>query len=372
MNHKVHQTAYVSHRCLRTDRWLQEYRNRTGKLFARGIPDGTQRVKIAVLDTGIDSTHPSIKETWRRCSLRKDGSPLLDRGYVDFHFDSRDEMVPEDTHGHGTHVAGIILDLAPDAELHVARVFRSDTIGGENDRGVFNRIAKVRGFCDQHPLAVRQKRLIMRQAIRYATDEWDVDIISMSFGFEKKHPKIYEAIKYAFNKDVVMLAAASNDGKNPVLPIAYPARQLGMVICINSADASGNKSRYNPPAEASCDNFSILGENVSSTWPSGSSQYPNTQGDGGNRKRLSGTSVATPIAASVAILIMQYKRLYTDQIQGHRDLESYSGIRQIFARMTLDKSSKGGSFDYIRPWAVLDFETSNMISGTFTGELKKL
>ena len=201
----------------------------------------------------------------------------------------------------------------------------------------------------------------------------------MSFGFRSYSSEIHKAMNDAYAKGVVMVAAASNNGTNDLVPLAFPARQLGIVICMNAADYWGNKSNFNPPPATYRDNFSILGENVESTWPTniaGDFQSHTDSAKPGPWKRLSGTSVATPIAASVAASIIQFKNLHLSKIAGHSHVESFNGIRQIFARMTLDKSYQTqGGFDNIRPWEVLDYNnwrSEDNISGKISEELRKI
>lgn len=86
----------------------------------------------------------------------------------------------------------------------------------------------------------------------------------MSFGFPQRYRSIERAIERASIKDVVMFAAASNGSANR--NIAFPASS-SRVICINSADGFGARSRYNPPSLSTSHNFAVLGEAVSSAWP---------------------------------------------------------------------------------------------------------
>jgi hypothetical protein len=74
--------------------------------YPRRIP----AVKIAVLDTSIDSRHPFIS-----VALKTKRIPVA-RSFV------KNNKSPEDSFGHGTHVANLLLDVAPDAELYVAKV----------------------------------------------------------------------------------------------------------------------------------------------------------------------------------------------------------------------------------------------------------
>lgn len=64
----------------------------------------------------------------------------------------------------------------------------------------------------------------------------------------------------------------------------------------------------------------------------------------------SGSSVATPIAAAVAALIMQFGM--TQGIERQSKLKSYLGIREVFRQMA-GRRTAGGFWD-VRPWHVLD------------------
>jgi hypothetical protein len=333
-----------------TASWLKDFHSKTSALFKDSQLNNIARTKIAVLDTGIDATHPYISARWKRPSVSKSGKLLVDQGYVDFLPESKAGKGPIDTFGHGTHVAGIILQLAPGAELHIARVFEGGSFDANTDKDAPKRVAK---------------------AIRYAANEWGVNIISMSFGFETWNRDIYDAVVDAYKTGAVVFAAASNDGNRKAVPIAYPARELGLVFCINSATSMGRISGFNPPPEANRDNFSILGENVLSTWPEGLMTrvdiVRNPTKQDGTWKCASGTSVATPIAAAVAASIMQFKRMYQGNIKGHRKLETFGGIRQIFKSM----STPLEGFDNILPWKILDVGNFKQISWIYEIELNK-
>ena len=96
----------------------------------------------------------------------------------------------------------------------------------------------------------------------HAADEWGVDIITMSLGFEHHIPEIEAAINHASSKNIIMFASASNDGSNKY--VAFPAREWDRVICIYSTDGNGIPSGFNPPLLDSSKNFSTLGEAVES------------------------------------------------------------------------------------------------------------
>jgi subtilisin family serine protease len=73
----------------------------------------TRPVKIAVLDTGLDLGHPFIQGAKRIKEARN---------FVDHHSSMAD------THGHGTHVAALLLKVAPYAQIYVAKVATAENI----------------------------------------------------------------------------------------------------------------------------------------------------------------------------------------------------------------------------------------------------
>jgi subtilisin family serine protease len=117
----------MSSRSTGADAWIAElkstvhtYIDRPSK-YPRRIP----AVKIAALDTGIDLKHPFIN-----------GALKSKRIQVARSFVNNDDS-PEDSFGHGTHVTKLILDVAPDAELYIAKVAKEGNIPPDHN------IAKV-------------------------------------------------------------------------------------------------------------------------------------------------------------------------------------------------------------------------------------
>lgn len=76
-----------------------------------GDEPSTAPVRIAVLDTGLDKSHPDFEAQEGRI-----------QGEKSFISDCRREDDVFDRCGHGTHVAGLLLDFAPDAELYIAKI----------------------------------------------------------------------------------------------------------------------------------------------------------------------------------------------------------------------------------------------------------
>lgn len=284
------------------DEWFRLLEEHTQALLEPYRKDRMRRVKIAILDTGIDRTHPRIEAQWNK--RVKDAKSWIDG-----------EGGDRDTCGHGTHNTSLLMKVAPEALIYVARVVK-DYSGSLNDENV-------------------------AKAIVHATDEWKVDIITMSFGYPRRYTHIERAINLASNKDILMLAAAANSGANR--KIAFPASS-SRVICINSADGRGARSRYNPPPHPTSHNFSVLGEAVPSAWPRGLNDSP--------EKRNSGTSTSTPIAAAIAALILEFAKQPNLHISHHARLNSLESMKEIFARMSEEKDG----YRFLVPWKLLDEE----------------
>lgn len=161
----------------------------------------------------------------------------------------------------------------------------------------------------------------------------------MSFGFPRRYTNIERAIDRASNKDIILFAAASNSGANR--NIAFPASS-SRVICINSADGGGARSRFNPPPQSTSHNFSVLGEAVSSAWPTGLGE--------GAEKRRTGTSTSTPIAAAIAALVLEFAKQPQLHISHNARLKTLEGMREIFLNMSEEKDG----YSFLVPWKILD------------------
>jgi hypothetical protein len=171
----------------------------------------------------------------------------------------------------------------------------------------------------------------------------------MSFGIRVSHELMSTAVSNALmfnaNKEPTLLfAAASNDGGNRGR--AYPARD-SKVFCIHSTDGNGNPSGFNPTASTGDSNFSLLGEHVTSHWPAG------IRGHNQGVRVMSGTSVATPIAAGLAASILAFIRQQDQHVASESErlgtwLKQYESMAAVFKSMI---NGRRGGYDYITPQA---------------------
>ncbi|GAO19176.1 hypothetical protein UVI_02014640 [Ustilaginoidea virens] len=294
--------------------------------------DWSGPVKIAILDTGIDLDHEDFQRPARRRSKigkaavrRLPEQPQRERikAWKNFVGKPGEEADVTDTIGHGTHIAGIVLAIAPRAELYVAKVS-----SGEDQ----SRAKKNADDSGESP-----RRTSGRPVQEWAIDQ-GVDIINLSLGFP--HESSYELTKTleeANYKDIIVLAAAANHGNREA--ISWPARDRDLSLCVTSGDEYNNLSRFAPGASKDLPVFITHGEHVSSQWPTNL---------GGGFRSMSGTSVSTPIAAGMTAMILAFlnttsawspeqKRQWLDR-STERRLRGTRGMGRLLAHICRDRS----------------------------------
>lgn len=106
---KIWLTKCPSHTA--TDSWIEQF----SRLRDSCISDESVRLKVAILDTGIDLGHPLL--------LAHQGRVKDCKSWVDTQAD-------QDTAGHGTHIASVILDLTTNVDLYIAKVTESNLLKG--------------------------------------------------------------------------------------------------------------------------------------------------------------------------------------------------------------------------------------------------
>ncbi len=219
---------------------------------------GQTTVVIAVLDTGVDLTHPDLKN-----KLTSPGRDLVN-----------DDLDASDDHWHGTHIAGIA--------------------GAETNNGFG--VAGVAWNCKILPVKVLDKTGVGTASqivlgIIWAADN-GANVINMSFGSNDSAEALKDALKYAYGKKVVCVASAGNDGKD----VDYPAAYDDYVLAVGATDYKDEWMAYSSPGTEV--DVAAPGESILSlvpTWSVAADDFP--------YRFRSGTSMAVPHVAGLAALI---------------------------------------------------------------------
>ena len=108
------------------------------------------KVKVAILDTGIDHSHPTIAALKTRKAL-KESDDCYKCFVVGDHYGKTTKEATQDKNGHGTHIAALLARVAPRAQIYIAKVADTTTIPLEN------RIAEVSSTFSLHSITDSRK-----------------------------------------------------------------------------------------------------------------------------------------------------------------------------------------------------------------------
>lgn len=215
-------------------------------------------VTVAVIDTGFDTDHPMIeRQLLPGLDLIDGDTDVSDQ--LNGHDDDGDGQVDE-AYGHGTFVAGIVAQIAPDASILPLRVLDADGVG------------QVYAVVEAIDVAI----------------ELDADVINLSFGMRTKVKAIEEAIKRAKEAGIVVVAAAGNEGSKDK---QYPAAGKD-VLSVAAFDRStqtvaqfGSRGKWVDVSAPGVDLVSAKAGGGTGTW--------------------SGSSLAAPVVAGQVALIYE-------------------------------------------------------------------
>jgi len=209
-------------------------------------------IKVAVLDSGIDYNHVDLNDN-----------------YVVGGFDYvNNDSDPFDDYWHGTHVAGAVaaekngvgvVGTGPEISVYAVKVLDSNGFGFYSD---------------------------IIAGIQWSSD--NVDIASMSFGGTSGSQALQDAVTQAYNKGLLMVAAAGNKGGggNSIL---FPAK-YSEVIAVGATYPNDNRASFS--STGSQLELMAPGDDIRSTYPGDLYVY------------ASGTSMATPHVSGSAALVM--------------------------------------------------------------------
>jgi type VII secretion-associated serine protease mycosin len=214
-------------------------------------------VTVAVLDSGVDATHPDLV-----------GQVLPGTDLVDGTTGGRSDPV-----GHGTTVAALIAGR------------------GDDTRGVEGLAPKAKIL----PVRVLDKQnryddaMTVANGVRWAVDH-GATVLNLSLGGTGSSEALGEALDYALDKDVVVVACTGNATPQAPTQVWYPAREPGVIAVAGlSRDDTGNplwpSSLTGPQTVLAAPAADLLGARPGGYW------------------RVQGTSFASPLVAASAALI---------------------------------------------------------------------
>jgi type VII secretion-associated serine protease mycosin len=249
------------------------------------VTKGNPKIVIAVIDSGINPNHPEF-------------SGRLVEGY-DFINGDPD---PTDDHGHGTHVAGIAaaglnglgtVGSCPQCKIMAIKVLN------QRNGGTWSSVSK---------------------GILYAVDH-GARVINLSLGATISSSTLEAAVQYAYEHDVIVVAAAGNMGANfEFFPAALPH-----VFAVSGTDRNDQRwivSSYGNYVDVSAPAVSIY---------SAYNDLAHTTG----YAYMSGTSMASPFVAGLAGLVLSRKpQLHADQ------------VTELIEQTTTDLGAKGKDVYY--------------------------
>ena len=293
---------------------------------------GSRNVRVAVLDTGIDYSHPELADFVDKASS------------YNFINNNPDAM---DYNSHGTHVAGIIsargdndngtAGVMWESELMAVKVL--DDNGSGSEWSLAQGILYAAGLLDNQP----------RQT---------ADIINLSLGMSDPNhiPKTLEkAIERAAAEGIVIVAASGNSGSREVIyPAAFPD-----VIAVGALEDNGSDA----PEVTSYSNY---GPEIDVVAP-GSLIYStfSTQQGGGSLGYMSGTSMAAPhVSGLVGLMLSEGVRASNirsllqetaiklgnadfNESYGHGMIDTYKSVHQANKINIILGNKNGDSFDII-------------------------
>lgn len=252
-------------------------------------------VRVGIIDTGIDRTHPDLKDNIA------EACGVLDCNNID------------DDNGHGTHVAGIVaaadnrigvIGAAPRAKLYPVKAFDS------KGRGQISNIV---------------------DALQKCVDN-NVQVINMSFGFDKRSRALERAISEVNSRGIILVAAAGNSGGTNT--VMHPARQPE-VIAVAASDYKDKVAAFSSNGPEV--DIIAPGVDIDSTYLKG------------GYKTLSGTSMASPhVTGSIALMLgaganpKEIRTVLTQTAEdlGHPKEKQGSGLPQVPVAISKTKNAR--------------------------------
>lgn len=276
-----------------------------------------KNITIAVIDTGVDIKHKDLQnfiwinegETGKDLQgdnretngIDDDGNGFIDDVHGWNFVDNNNDV--SDSHGHGTHISGIIKKefqrhhtkstLTPSARLMILKYYSLKSKDSEN---IIN----------------------TAKAIEYAV-KMNAQIINYSGGGSSPYLKEFQAIENASKKDILFIAAAGNNNENTDDKKYYPANySINNIISVAATDNEGELVSFSNYGSDTVD-IAAPGKLIYSTLPNNSHGF------------MSGTSQATAFITGAAAGLLAKKQI----------INSKEVLSDLLAGCKFNKSLKG-------------------------------
>lgn len=254
---------------------------------AWALADGGKRIKVCVMDTGVDVTHPDLKD--RIC-------PSVRNGEYGWDF-ILNQPNPADEMGHGTHVAGIIRATSPSACIIPVRWHGRHASSDALAKNIVSSIY----YC------------IKRGA----------DVINYSGGGRVEAEGERKALEVATNHNIPVIVAAGNerldlDVTPEYFPASYRLPNVIAVAAVNQSDELWSVSDWGLKTVQ----VAAPGVEILSTLP------------GGQYGRMSGTSMATPVVTGIVAMILSKHPSFTVADVRAVILKSVTKLRDLKGKVT--------------------------------------
>lgn len=269
------------------------------------IPTSTKEIVVAVIDAGVDDSHPDLKDAmWTNPGeIPSDGIDNDRNGYIDdihgWNFvdrsaDTRPEEItgqPEEAWSHGTFVSSLIAARSIDhpGMLGVnqdARIMALEALDGDGYGGI--------------PAVL--------DAMRYAINN-GASVINLSLAGDDDNAELQQMMQHAHDMGVVVVAAtgngrtsAGNDiDQRPIYPACFDG-STNLVIGVSATDAFDQHAAYANYGRT-CTDLSAPGRDMFGARPS----YPRVEDRSSRTEKyldgMSGTSLAAPLVSGAASLL---------------------------------------------------------------------
>jgi thermitase len=263
---------------------------------------GDPNLIVAVVDTGIDYTHPDLQD---RVVLGQDFT--FRPGLI---FNRKDKDGPMDDNAHGTHCAGIIgatanngigiAGVAPDVKLMAVKVLGASGGGSQYD---------------------------VMKGVAYAVTN-GAKVVSMSLGGTATTSVERQFSEAAVQSGALIVAAAGNSADGLGFPAAYPG-----ILSVGATDSGGNLAKFSNHDETM--GVTAPGVGILSTIP------------GNTYAKFSGTSMAAPFVSGVAALVWSAHPDWTAeqvkaQIENTATDKGAPGVDSLYGHGEVNVQAAGG------------------------------